>query len=85
MKILIKAKPNAKVDKVEELQPLSGMMATHDPGLRCYKVSVKAAPTDGKANDAIVHIVAKYFKVHARNVRIISGITTSQKIVEITV
>ena len=76
--------PQAKVEKVEEIKPLSGNTDTIRAGIPTYKVSVKATPTDGKANDAIIRILAKHFGVRANDIRIISGHTSSQKIVEIT-
>lgn len=83
MKILIKAKPSAKVEKVEELQPLSDSTNTIKSRLPTYKVSVKATPTDGRANDAIVRVLAKHFGIRPGDIRIVSGHTTNQKIVEI--
>ena len=84
MKIIIKAKPNSKVEKIEEIKPLSGVTDTKRPGIPTYKVSVKATPTDGKANDAIIRALAQHFGVRINNIRIVSGHTANQKIVEIT-
>lgn len=85
MKILIKAKTNTKVEKVEEVKPLSGVTDPKGAGIPIYKVSVKAAPTDGKANEAIIRALAKHFGIRPSDVRIVSGHTTSKKIVEINV
>ena len=83
MKIFIKAKTNAKVESVEELKPLSDSIDSKRFGIPTYKVSVKATPTDGKANDAIIRILAEHFKIPRMRVRIVSGHTTNQKIIEI--
>ena len=48
------------------------------------KAYVKAAPDKGKANKALVGLIAKTFKVKKSNVTIISGQTSREKIVEVT-
>lgn len=70
MKIFVKAKPSKKqsVEKIDELH---------------FVVSVKEPPVQGRANDAIVGAVANYFGVPRRLVRIVSGHTSRQKILEI--
>ena len=83
MKIFIKAKTNAKSENVEQLQPRLESLNTRQSDIPTLKVSVKALPTDGKANDAIIHLLAAHFKVPRAQVRIVSGHTTNQKIVEI--
>jgi uncharacterized protein (TIGR00251 family) len=48
-----------------------------------YVVRVKVPPTEGKANEAVVKLVAAHFKVSKSSVRIASGITGRNKIIEI--
>ena len=48
-----------------------------------YMVRVKAAPQDGKANDAVVRLLARHFGVARSAVRIASGLTVRNKIIEI--
>lgn len=50
-----------------------------------YRVSVKESPVDGKANEAIVRLLAEHFHTPAYNLRIISGRTSKDKIVEVDV
>lgn len=84
MKILVKAKPRSRNEKVEQLtQPTLGLGST--PELLVYKVSVKESPVDGKANEAIVRLLAEHFQTQTYNVRIISGQTSKQKIVEVDI
>jgi hypothetical protein len=83
MKIFIKAKPNAKTESIEELKRIPGIADSKKAGIPTFKVTVKATPTDGKANDAVVRVVAAHFNISRARVRIISGHTTNQKIVEI--
>ena len=51
MKIFVKAKPNAKVERVEKIDE------TH------FVVAVKEPPLRGKANAAIVSALAEYFGI----------------------
>ena len=48
-----------------------------------YVVRVKAMPQDGKANEAVIELIAKYFKVPKSVVKIVSGMTGRNKIVDI--
>lgn len=43
------------------------------------KLAVAAAPREGKANEAVVALVANVFGVHARQVEIASGGTSRRK------
>jgi uncharacterized protein (TIGR00251 family) len=72
MKITVKAKPAAREDKIEE----------QEGGL--FVVSVKEPPVKGRANLAIVKLLASYFSTSTDNVQIISGQTSRNKVVEIT-
>lgn len=47
-------------------------------------VHVKAPPTEGKANERLIEVLAEYFKRPKRNIVIRTGFTGRQKIVEIT-
>ncbi len=71
MKIFVKAKPGAKVKKVEKIDD------SH------FIVSVKEPPIQGMANRAIIGVLAEYFSVAPSSVKIISGFTSQQKIIEI--
>ncbi len=71
MKINIKAKPNSRQEKVEKI------------GENNFTVFVKEPPRQGMANQAIVKALAEYFGVPPSRVRIISGQTSKNKIVEI--
>ncbi len=71
IKIYVTVKPNAKEQKVEQT------------GEKEYRVSVKAAPIQGKANSAIIDALAEYFKVTKSEVGITGGHFGKKKIVEI--
>lgn len=71
MKIIIKAKPGAREDKIEKVDEAN------------YIVHVQAPPIDGKANAAIVKLLASHFDVSQSLVEIISGHMARVKVVEI--
>jgi len=48
-----------------------------------YIVRVKAQPREGKANEAVIKLLAEYFEVTRSSVRITSGLSGRNKIVEI--
>lgn len=71
MKIFIKVKPNSKEEKIEQID------------FNNFIVAVKEPPIRGRANKAIIKALSEYFKVSKSNLKIISGHTSRQKIVEI--
>lgn len=48
-----------------------------------FTARVKAPAHEGKANEALIKLVAAHFKVSRSDVRIVSGFTGKHKIVEI--
>ena len=73
MRINVKAKPNAKEERVEKIDDLN------------YVVSVKEPPIKGKANEAIRNALAIYFKTGSSCVKIIFGYSSRNKVVEIII
>jgi hypothetical protein len=73
MKIFVKARPSAREEKVEKIDDQN------------YIVWVKEPPIDGKANNAVRNALALYFKTGTSFVKIISGHTSRNKIIEINV
>lgn len=71
MKIFVKAKPGSKEEKVEKIDE------SH------YVVSVKEPPEKGKANAALRNALAVYFKTGTASVKIVSGFSSRNKIIEI--
>lgn len=51
-----------------------------DKGIKAY---IKAAPEEGKANSALIALIAKSYKVKKSEVKIIKGKTSRNKVVEI--
>lgn len=73
MKIFVKARPSAREEKVEKIDDQN------------YIVWVKEPPIQGKANNAVRNALALYFKTGTSSVKIISGHTSRNKIIEINV
>lgn len=71
MKISVKVKPNAKTEKVEKLSDTE------------YTVSVKAPPQDGKANSALIALLADYFHLPKKRITLLRGTSSKQKLIEI--
>lgn len=47
------------------------------------KVKLTAAPVDGKANDALITLLAKHFEVSKSKIKIVRGGTSKDKVVEV--
>ena len=71
MKINVKAKPSSREEKVEKIDENN------------FVVSVKEPPEKGKANEAIRNALAVYFKTASARVKIVSGYSARNKIIEI--
>jgi len=71
MKIIVTAKPSSKEDALERVDE-------HN-----YIVKVKAPAIDGKANAAIIKLLAAHFDVSQSLVDIVSGYMARTKVIEI--
>ena len=72
MKIFVKVNPRAKEEKVIKIDDEN------------FKVQVKEPPEKGRANHAVLRVLAEYFDISQVNIKIISGFTSRQKVIEIT-
>ena len=71
MKKQVKVKPNSRQQKIEE--QTDGSLTVH----------LKSPPVDGKANDELIQILSKKFDVPKSSIRIKSGLSSRNKLVEI--
>jgi uncharacterized protein YggU (UPF0235/DUF167 family) len=83
MKILVKAKPFSKEERVEKI-PQEGFDFLDDK-MDMYKVWIKEIPEDGKANEAVIKALAKYFDTAKSNIELIKGATSSEKVFNINI
>lgn len=70
---IVKVKPNSKQQSIEE-QP--------DGSLKVY---LKSPPVDGKANQELIVLLAKKFKVSKSAIGIKSGLSSRNKLVEFAI
>jgi uncharacterized protein len=71
VKIEVRVKTCAKFDGVEMMDDGS------------YKVSVKAKPVEGKANDAVIRALAEHFGIPRSKIALVTGTTSKRKIFRI--
>ena len=70
MKIQVKVKPNSRTEEV---------IQENDS----FLVKVKEPPKEGKANQAIIRLLARHFGVSQSQVKIVSGLKSKVKVIEI--
>ena len=70
MKIQVKVKPNSKTEEVIQEGD-------------SFIVKVKEPPKEGKANQAVIKLLAEHFDVPQSQVRILSGFRSRNKVIEI--
>jgi uncharacterized protein (TIGR00251 family) len=71
MKIQVKVFPNAKEAKVEK------------EGEGILRVKVNAPAREGKANKRLIEILAEYFSKPKSSIKIVKGLTSRNKVLEI--
>ena len=70
MKIQVRVKPNSKTEQVNQ----EG---------NNFVVKVKELPKEGKANQAVIKLLAEHLGVPQSQVRILSGFKNRNKIIEV--
>jgi len=71
MKIFVKAKPGSKKNEIKKIDENK------------FIISVTKPSDKGKANQAIIKLLAKHFDISQYSIKILSGITSKNKIIEI--
>ena len=70
MKIQVKVKPNSKTEEIKQEGD-------------SFVVKVKEPPEEGRANQAVVRLLAEHLGVPQRQVRILGGFKSRNKIIEV--
>jgi hypothetical protein len=70
VKIQVKVKPNSKTEEVSREGDN-------------FVVKVKEPPREGRANQAVIKLLAEYFGVRQNQVRILSGFRSKSKLIEL--
>ena len=71
MIINIKVKPNSKKQEIVKIDNSK------------YLISLKEKPENNKANIELIKLLKKYFKVDSNDIKIIKGLRSKNKLVEI--
>ena len=71
MKINVKVKPSSKTEEISREGD-------------SFIVKVKKPPKEGKANQAVIKLLAEHFGVSQSQVRILSGFRSTNKIIEVS-
>ncbi|MFN3995947.1 MAG: DUF167 domain-containing protein [bacterium] len=71
MKITVIAKPNSKKEKIEVINE------------KTLKIYISAPAVDNKANEAIIEVLSRYYKIPKTSIFISKGQKSKIKIVEI--
>lgn len=77
LRVAVRLTPKASRERIEGLAPEAG-------GGVALKVSVTAVPEDGKANAALVKLLAKAWRVPKSSMDIVQGATDRRKVLLIT-
>ncbi len=70
MKIQVKVKPNSRTEEVSQEGD-------------SFIVKVKEPPKEGKANQAVIKLLAEHFGISQGQVRILSGFRSKNKVIEV--
>ncbi len=71
MIVKIKLTPNSKVEKIERVSSNE------------LNIKIREKPIEGKANKALIKLLADYFHTSKSRIRIVRGLKSRKKIVEI--
>ena len=72
VRVFLRVTPKASRDKIDGL-------ADEADGGRVLKVAVTAVPEDGKANDAVIKLLSKAWRVPRSHIQVIAGQTSRSK------
>ncbi len=72
MKIKVRVLPRSSKNEV------AGEMADGT-----LKIKITTAPVEGKANEALIDLLSEHFKIKRNKIKIVSGITSKNKTIEV--
>jgi len=71
MKIDVRVKPNSRMEEVTQ------------EGVSTFTVRTKEPPIEGRANRAVVRLLAKHLGIRESQLRIVKGLKSKAKVIEI--
>ncbi|NPA51288.1 MAG: DUF167 domain-containing protein [Aquificae bacterium] len=69
----VKVKPNSKKEQILKIDENS------------FEIRVKEPPEKGRANQKVIELLAKFYKIPKSKIKIKKGKTSSRKIIEIEI
>jgi uncharacterized protein (TIGR00251 family) len=76
VRVRLKVTPRARRDAVDGI--------IEGPDGAALRVSVTAAPDDGKANAAVIALLARAWRVPKRDIALVQGATSRRKLIHVT-
>ena len=77
LRLAVRVTPKASAERIVGLADEAG-------GGTVLKIAVTAAPEDGKANAALLRLLARAFRLPARDFSVVRGATDRRKVVAVT-
>ncbi len=75
-RLVVRLTPKASADRIDRWD-------TDDKGRRFLKVRVRAAPIEGRANDALIVFIAKTLEIPKSRLTLVAGDTARLKVIDI--
>ena len=76
LRLAVRLTPRGRADRIEAI--------VHSAeGRPVLKLSVTAPPTEGRANDALVQLLAKEWRLPKRDIALVAGLKSRDKLVHI--
>jgi uncharacterized protein len=76
VRLAVRLSPRARTDRIDGVTPLAD-------GVPALRVSVTAPPADGRANEALLQLLAKEWRLPRRDLSIVGGHKSRSKLVQI--
>jgi len=70
LKVKVKVKPNSKTEELSQAGDT-------------FVVKIKEPPKEGKANQAVIKLLAQHFGISQSQIRILSGFRSKNKVIEV--
>ena len=77
VRVAVRLMPRGRGDRIEGLARLAD-------GAPVLKVSVSAPPAEGRANDALLQVLAKAWRLPRRDLALVAGDKSRSKLVQVT-
>lgn len=76
IRIAVRLTPKARTERIDGIAPDAD-------GKMVLRISVTVPPSEGRANDALLHFLAREWRLRRRDFSLISGSKSRNKLVEI--